>query len=1044
MKKILIFTILFAISFISFNFFKVKADERIESSCTLEIEDFELVNFQSIMVDVYKLNSSSDLIESYDLVAKIHFNDSQSCSFVHESSEKIYFKLDLSSLPIDYGVKEYYDIECTNFCIDKIDSVNLMDDLSIQVFNSNHEVLNCSYYLVEKGSNYLIYNIAGRNYTFQTVNNMNCEPQSINSIITNNEIQTDYDYYSVERNYSINLDEEYYNVDLVESFYFYYNDINNSNYISEYISNINSMIDNVISLFFSQGLYGLDNKVLNISISISENSINTDNHSTANGLNYSIFLELDYKLNNAANYALISHELSHLVIDNLIDNHYGDNSIRELLAAFFEIYALNFYSNRINLDIENTLDEWLLMRKDVINAAFLLSIKAMNYSTYYYFNGLFQFIYPESYNYMDYCCFLPIMFLYKYYNGEMFLYYIVEYSIDYSDNHFYDYVDNYGGGLINNSYEGYKAARANSYILYLFNNFQMKIENYYLYLCKIINFDSSFSTSVETVMFEYSILNNYFSLPIYSFFSTNGSLDNYVFYKDNCLAYKIGAINNITTIDLQFSQSVEVKIYNQDLQLISTFMSDRIKINNNYQSEISYIFISNTNSNDIYVSFNTSVINYLSLENLVISSNTTYNYVSDSDEVVSFYLESLNNNYDLRGHLQIYDLTIHNFVLPLNNNFYNNNMTVEFYNEILLFEVLSGHTYIIVLNLNNYFLNNVFDSCNLHFQNGNIDNLNHIKTYSIYEEMAGSLKVLHKFEYASYGQFHIICSISSLSNSVGVIIIKKSNGVFTYEYDEISSSSRSIDVFEDIIYGDTVYIALSNTSFSSNVIYETINEYDLNEVKTLIPDKFGAASVGTEVSVLGNQNESSLMTVGFSRCMYIDDVGLFAVRQSYYWYSSNESIAEVSIYGTVFAKASGYCNIYCVYKNDMSIIGIIQIRAVNDLQTDQVDLCFGFDVRNNGPRSGTQVTILQSPQLIVAHYNENIEINVGYTRLICLGNDSPSNIIQNFDWTSSDSNVASVSIYGTVMGLSPGYTTIQGVYKYDNRFKVTISIEVIQ
>ena len=65
------------------------------------------------------------------------------------------------------------------------------------------------------------------------------------------------------------------------------------------------------------------------------------------------------------------------------------------------------------------------------------------------------------------------------------------------------------------------------------------------------------------------------------------------------------------------------------------------------------------------------------------------------------------------------------------------------------------------------------------------------------------------------------------------------------------------------------------------------------------------------------------------------------------------------------------------------------------------------------------------------------------TRLICSETDNLTTSIQDFTWSSSDSNIATVSIFGAITSHIVETATIYGVYKYDSNFRVAIEINVI-
>ena len=101
-----------------------------------------------------------------------------------------------------------------------------------------------------------------------------------------------------------------------------------------------------------------------------------------------------------------------------------------------------------------------------------------------------------------------------------------------------------------------------------------------------------------------------------------------------------------------------------------------------------------------------------------------------------------------------------------------------------------------------------------------------------------------------------------------------------------------------------------------------------------------------------------------------------------------------------------------------------------------------MDVRIGGTVSGTEVTSGLGEQISVSN-SPDVTVHINKTRLICLGGDSPTTSIQDFIWESSNTNIATVSIYGTITGRTVGDVTITGVYKYNSYYRVVINLEVI-
>ncbi len=91
----------------------------------------------------------------------------------------------------------------------------------------------------------------------------------------------------------------------------------------------------------------------------------------------------------------------------------------------------------------------------------------------------------------------------------------------------------------------------------------------------------------------------------------------------------------------------------------------------------------------------------------------------------------------------------------------------------------------------------------------------------------------------------------------------------------------------------------------------------------IIPDPNNVTPVGTEVTKNGGEREDTTLSVGYTRCLYLDGDAPSQSRLDYTFTSSDESIATVSVYGTVEAKSTGTVVITCTYKKDTTKVSKI-------------------------------------------------------------------------------------------------------------------------
>ena len=179
-----------------------------------------------------------------------------------------------------------------------------------------------------------------------------------------------------------------------------------------------------------------------------------------------------------------------------------------------------------------------------------------------------------------------------------------------------------------------------------------------------------------------------------------------------------------------------------------------------------------------------------------------------------------------------------------------------------------------------------------------------------------------------------------------------------------------------------------------------------------------AESINTDDERTYNQNT---ILEGFTRIIYLSSG---TSRQDYYWYSSNENIATVSAFGTVLAKSvdeNTTIKIMAINKFNPKIIYIEEFTVLNDTLT---------------------------------YENNPIEINVTMTmsineeKNIDLSNiNVPINILQNYQWISSNYEKITVSYFGLLKCNScevGDIIEVTGSYRYNNRVKVILLITIIE
>lgn len=270
-----------------------------------------------------------------------------------------------------------------------------------------------------------------------------------------------------------------------------------------------------------------------------------------------------------------------------------------------------------------------------------------------------------------------------------------------------------------------------------------------------------------------------------------------------------------------------------------------------------------------------------------------------------------------------------------------------------------------------------------------------------------------------------------------ILIIKKLKTEAFIEYGEVktlTSTNPTIQLsYNTGIYEDFIIVILNGKNdidISVNYNIDVKHDFDI----ILDPSDRDPAYLGTEVRLNGGLNNDNTITKGFTRCAYLGTNAPTLSRLDYEWKSSNDNIATVSSYGTILAINPGIAVITAAKSSGESSCVVVEVIA--DENQNIVNFAISTDL---GTEAGTGVGTYVKQGLGLPGGNDLI---YGYTRIISLMDDAPSAILQNYNWTSSDPNIAYVSTYGTIIGRGVGIATITGVYKYNTRYVTSITIIV--
>lgn len=212
----------------------------------------------------------------------------------------------------------------------------------------------------------------------------------------------------------------------------------------------------------------------------------------------------------------------------------------------------------------------------------------------------------------------------------------------------------------------------------------------------------------------------------------------------------------------------------------------------------------------------------------------------------------------------------------------------------------------------------------------------------------------------------------------------------------------------------------------------------LNNNTEILLDPSNNSLCGTFVSIYGGNNNSTDMVVGYTRIAYLSGTSPSDSRLDYHWSSSNIGIAEVTKYGTILAKRPGTVSIKAALKTDPSQYGIITITIDYDYYGENEYIEVTTDIRENS-LNGTEVTINNGQP-------GGLTVHSGYSRALCFKTPNVYPSINNFKWTTTNSDILTVDKYGYIYAKNVSSSTtviVNGVCKYNSKIRITLIITIL-
>lgn len=157
----------------------------------------------------------------------------------------------------------------------------------------------------------------------------------------------------------------------------------------------------------------------------------------------------------------------------------------------------------------------------------------------------------------------------------------------------------------------------------------------------------------------------------------------------------------------------------------------------------------------------------------------------------------------------------------------------------------------------------------------------------------------------------------------------------------------------------TYYIGYFNKDDTSNFSVSLTRLVTQSGANALLVDHGSDWDCGSQINIIemyssNKSYNSTNITEGFTRIIYMNEpLGLSGSRLDYYWYSSNESIATVTNYGTVLGRNAGTVKIMAVLKEDPSKVFVKQFTIIEDDGTGYTPVESNYTIKYSDTDNGT-------------------------------------------------------------------------------------------
>ena len=361
---------------------------------------------------------------------------------------------------------------------------------------------------------------------------------------------------------------------------------------------------------------------------------------------------------------------------------------------------------------------------------------------------------------------------------------------------------------------------------------------------------------------------------------------------------------------------------------------------------------------------------------------------------------------------------------------------VEGQNIIYVYLPRNGYYYINII-----MPSNIYESLNLAISSIELQEINLFDLNEDGNSIVSITNSSNKYDYVKKisieqsGEFTISYRYQgNVSNDFEVFLAKQnynsSTGVYTFEtlILELMNVCNNSYTYTGVLETGNYYIGYFNKKDYSKFVIDLERHVTLSGEEVLVTDPDRFTLCGSQINIV-EMNESTKsyrgieITKNFTRIIYPNyNYGISPSRLDYYWYSSNENVAEVTEYGTVLGKTIGNVKIMAVLKSDPSKVFIKTFDIVDD--------------------TGTETLVARSTIEVKLSEIENGGFQLPLEKANC-----PFPMFQYYNWTldkTCDGNYSTTyDQWGVFSANGIGCFTLIGRYQRNTRITVIIHVIIV-